>query len=85
MSRAVYTSLVIYCSAHFRLIKMFSYSAPWLVVNVQPSHERIAIDLEMRLRMVHRHDYGHSSCATARELGFAVSTVSTTVRKILFA
>jgi hypothetical protein len=46
----------------------------------EPSRKRTAIDLEMKIRIIHKYEGGQSLSAISRELGFAVSTVNTIVK-----
>jgi hypothetical protein len=44
------------------------------------SHECIAIDLEMKMRMIHKYEGGQRLSAIACELGFVVSSLNTIMK-----
>jgi hypothetical protein len=63
-----------YCIAYFNSLKIYSYSAPWLVVNMQLKEKANHL-----VNVLHKYEVWQNLFAFARELGFAVSAVNTTM------
>jgi hypothetical protein len=61
---------------NFTFKKVFSYSTPWLVVTpeakCEPPCKHTAIDLEWKIRMIHKYEGGQSLSTIMCELSFAV-------------
>jgi hypothetical protein len=79
--------LVIYCGDYFCLLNKNTFTSSAMVSGTcapqaksKPFHKHTANDLEMKTRMIRKYEERQSWSATARDLGFALSTVNTTKR-----
>jgi sugar lactone lactonase YvrE len=73
---------MIYCSAYFCLLKIFSILYSGLQLKYKPSRKHTAIDLEIKLRMILKYEDGQNLSGIVHGVGFAISTVNTIVKDV---